>query len=564
MKKITLLFTAFLCLAIHANAQTNPATYHGSEVLEIDLIHTELSLEIDMEDEVIKGSAILTMTPYFYPVNQIEISATQMSIMDIQINGESAMFVYDKDNEMLTIPVLAQRSDTFDVRIDYEAFPNNIDTGKAIKETHDRGFFFVTLENGQKIAYTHGQTNHNSTWMPTLLAPNNRHEQTFHLTVDKKYKTVSNGKLSYTMNNEDGTRTDTWELGADTELEHPTYLSFIAIGQFTASSYQCEDIEMNLYYRDKDHSSFADSFLIASCDMLQFFERTFGDYPWKPYGYNQILLDSFFIIGMENTTITALTEDTWYLPYGMRVIIHEIAHQWFGDAVTCSNWANSALNESMARYGEYIYFEYSQGKEFADSLMTHHIIPAYYRVHDKGIVEEIINYHYHETNGSDMFGDLHGITYDKGAVVINMLRGELGNNAFFEGLRKYFTDNTNTSVESEDFQKAFEQVSGRDLHWFFDQWFHHAGHPVIEYVVKYNDITDILMVELVQVQEGEGVPDVFTLPLEVGVWENGEYDITSAYRLNTKESTLVMENITSKEIIFDPHKKLLCKFKEKK
>jgi aminopeptidase N len=190
-------------------------------------------------------------------------------------------------------------------------------------------------------------------------------------------------------------------------------------------------------------------------------------------------------------------------------IAHEIFHHWFGNLVTSESWSNLALNESFANYSQYLWREYKYGKTDADAHLFENI--KAYKDDTDNYEKKLVRFYYEDKE--DMF-DL--ISYNKGGAILHMLRNYLGDKAFFSGLKKYLTDHQYRSAEVSQLRLALEEVSGKDLQWFFNQWFYGAGHPNIQVSYDYNSLEKTVTINFVQTQTNE-----FKFPMAIDVFENG-------------------------------------------
>ncbi|HEX2900044.1 MAG TPA: M1 family aminopeptidase, partial [Bacteroidia bacterium] len=233
------------------------------------------------------------------------------------------------------------------------------------------------------------------------------------------------------------------------------------------------------------------------------------------------------------------------------IVSHELFHQWFGDLVTCESWANLSLNEGFATYGEYLWIEYKYGHDDA----TVHLLDdrrAYLRSAMRGKFP-IIRYHHMEAD--DLF-DAH--SYQKGGQVLHMLRKLVGDDAFFASLKRYLTANAYEDVEIHELRLAFEEVTGQDLNWFFDQWYLAAGHPVLEVAHTYADGNYTL--QLHQVQNLEQSP-VFRLPVTVEIVTKGKPERMQVW-MQTADTTFAFPVSQQPDyVVVDPEKDLLLEIK---
>jgi aminopeptidase N len=237
-----------------------------------------------------------------------------------------------------------------------------------------------------------------------------------------------------------------------------------------------------------------------------------------------------------------------------KIVAHEMFHHWFGDYVTTESWSNLTLNEGFANYSEYLWLEKKHGRDAADEHMMNER-SGYFGSAQRG-VHELIWYDFEDKE--QMF-DAH--SYNKGGSVLHMLRDYLGDDAFFAGLEKYLTDNQYTAVEVDELRMAFEDLTGQDLNWFFDQWFLMAGHPSLKLSTDYADGKIMLTVEQTQ-DTDNNVPGVFRLPTKVAIFTNGSttpkmVDIVIDER---KQTFTFASNVKPDVVILDPKHTLLAQF----
>ncbi|MBS9766687.1 MAG: M1 family peptidase, partial [Flavobacteriaceae bacterium] len=188
-------------------------------------------------------------------------------------------------------------------------------------------------------------------------------------------------------------------------------------------------------------------------------------------------------------------------------IAHELFHHWFGDYVTAESWANIAVNEAFATYGEYLWFEHKYGKDKANSLL-YNKMQEYFLSQEED--KNLVRFYYDDKE--DVFD---AVSYQKGGVILNMLRNYLGDKAFFEGLTTYLTENAFGTGEVHQLRLAFEKVSGRDLNWFFNQWFYGNGHIEMNVSYDYSLVNNTVTVNISQAGK------TFIFPLTIDVYEKG-------------------------------------------
>ena len=216
-----------------------------------------------------------------------------------------------------------------------------------------------------------------------------------------------------------------------------------------------------------------------------------------------------------------------------QIVAHEMFHHWFGDLVTCESWANLTLNEGFANYSEYLWYEHKYGKDAADAIRMSEMEGYFYMAQQTG-THPLIHYGYDDKE--DMF-DAH--SYNKGGLVLHMLRNYVGDKAFFASLSKYLKDNAYTAVETAELRIAFEEITGEDLNWFFDQWYLDKGHPELEASYEITDSTIVYYVN--QVQDVEANRPVFTIPLKAALYsKDGEITYVPV-SIDQRTDTIVIE-----------------------
>ncbi len=543
--------------------QTRTGTYQPARTLKHDLLHTRLNLRFDWVRQHVIGTATLRFKPYFYPQNTLELDARGFDVKGVYLLDtlsrydstyrqtmktyvfDTLQYTYaDQKQLRLQLPRTYTRRDTFDIQVVYIAKPNELPAtpgrkeGAAIPgapERDDNGLYFINhdgLEPGKpRQIWTQGETQNNSAWFPTIDAPNEKMTQEIYLTVENRYQTLSNGKLiSATPHPADSTRTDYW---AQTK-PHAPYLAMIAVGEFAVvrdslvrdslvpdsvrrgSVPNRPALELS-YYVEPTYESSARAIFGRTPAMMRFLEQTFGvPYPWDKY--SQIVVRDFVSGAMENTSATVhnekLQRDARQLidENDDETIVHELAHHWFGNYVTCESWANLPLNESFATYAEYLWFEHARSRDEAElhgaSDLNQYLAEA--ETKQEPLIRPRVADH------QGMF-DAH--SYQKGGRVLHYLRKLIGEDAFFLVLKNYLTAHPFGTAEIADLRQEVEAITGEDMNWFFDQWFLKPGHPVLTVVPEF--APGKAMLKISQLQDTTVAP-VFRLPLTVDVWVKGQ------------------------------------------
>ena len=536
--------------------------YRGSYKLENDIIHTALDLKFDWEKEHVLGKATLTIKPWFYAVDKITLDAKDFDIHKINYAGQSTPLKYEYDNQRLTILLgkTIKRGEQYKLEIDYTAKPAELGgQGGSAAITSDQGLFFINPRNEdsekpQQI-WTQGETEWNSRWFPTTDKPNERCTQEMYLTVEDKYVTLSNGLLKSSKKNADGTRTDYWKM----DMPHAPYLFMIAVGEFAVVKETWENIPLE-YYVEPAYKADAKKIFDHTPEMLSFFSKITGvKYPWQKY--SQVVVRDYVSGAMENTTgvifgdFVQKTERELIDNHNDGIVAHEMFHHWFGDYVTCESWANLTMNEGFANYSEYLWFEHKYGREEADRHLRNEM-NGYLGSVGQGGAHPLIHWGYNDKE--DMF-DAH--SYNKGGLVLHMLRNLVGDEAFFAGLEKYLKDNALTAVEAHDLRLAFEEVTGQDLKWFFDQWFFAAGHPQLK--VSYDLQPNQVAVTVEQTQNADEFPAIFILPFSIDLYTADGQSTRHEVVLDRRKQTFNLPTAGPTALVnFDANRMLLAEVEE--
>ncbi|NQX92434.1 MAG: M1 family metallopeptidase, partial [Flavobacteriales bacterium] len=387
-----------------------------------------------------------------------------------------------------------------------------------------KGLYFINPDssNTKKPTqlWTQGQPEANSCWFPTIDSPNERMTQEVFITLPESFKSLSNGTLVYSNYNADNTRTDYWKL----DQPHPPYLAMLAAGNFVKAvqSYtkeSGEEIPVE-YFVEPEYANHVFNIFGNTPEMMSFYSEILGyDYPWDKY--DQVVVRDYVSGAMENTTavihgdfVQRTTRELLDENYE-DVIAHELFHHWFGDLVTCESWGHLPLNESFATYGEYLWAEHKYGKIEADYRQWESTQGYFYESKFKQV--PLIRTDF--ANPDDMF-DAH--SYNKGGHILHMLRNYLGDEAFFSGLQTYLKQYEFQHAEADQLRIAMEKVCGKDLQWFFDQWFFGAGHPNVN--ISYFQDSEELQVVITQSQVFED-QQLFKLPIGIDLhFLNGEVE----------------------------------------
>ena len=475
-----------------------------------DLIHTKLKVDFNFSNKTMNGEAWITAKPHFYSTNKITLDANAMRIHKVALNNIDLPYNYDEYKLSIDLPKTYQKDEQFTIYIQYTARPEKVKDKGSQAITDAKGLYFINADgldkNKPTQIWTQGETQANSAWFPTIDAPNQKTSQEIYITVPNQYKTLSNGQLvSQTKNGNN--RTDYWKL----DKKHAPYLAFMGVGEFEIIKDFYKNIPVN-YYVEKEYAPYAKDIFGLTPEMIGFFANKLGvEYPWNKY--SQIVVRDYVSGAMENTTAVVHAEQAYQTPGQLidnntqeNTIAHEIMHHWFGNLVTSESWSNVTLNESFANYGEYLWQEYKYGKVAAE---MHYFEQVEAYKNGQNDSKSLVRFIYDDRE--DLF-DL--VSYNKGGAILHMLRNYLGDDAFFTGLKNYLTQYQYNTAEVHQLRLVFEELTGKDLNWFFNQWYYGANHPNIEVSYDYNTLRKTVTVNIIQLQ-GE----IFQFPFAIDIFE---------------------------------------------
>ncbi len=537
-------------------------TYRKAETKLHDLVHTKLQLSFDWQKQHVKGTATLELKPWFYPQSTLVLDAKGFELHSVQLLEGSGYkdlkHTYDGEQITITLDREYAKNESFFIEIEYTAKPNEAPVGGSDAITADKGLYFINPLGAEpdkpRQIWTQGETEANSKWFPTIDKPNQKTTQEIYLTVDNRYKTLSNGILVQSSIVNDSTRTDYWRM----DKPHAPYLFMIAVGDFSVTEDEWNGIPVE-YYVEPAYERYAKAIFGNTPEMLTFFsEKLDYPYPWSKYA--QIVVRDFVSGAMENTTASVFMEDLqvddrYLLDDNWDYIIaHELFHQWFGDLVTTESWSNLTLNEAFANYSEYLWSEYKYGADAAAETLLKESDSYFSEAAEKQV--DLIRFYYEDRE--QMF-DNH--TYAKGGRILHMLREYVGDEAFFASLNLYLKQHEFKTVEVHDLRLAFEEVTGEDLNWFFNQWFLASGHPVLAVSHRWEGGKVILEVE--QQQDLSTTP-LYVLPLYVDVYA-GDQKVRYAIRIDEQEQEFSFPAAQQPQlVIFDAEEQLLAEINHQK
>ncbi len=537
--------------------------YRSTPEKDNDLIHTKLDVKFDYAKSYLYGKAWITLKPHFYNTDSLRLDAKGMDIKKVALwkNGNATDLSYsytDSLNLRIKLDRVYKGGEPYTVFIDYTSKPDEFKAEGSAAITEAKGLYFINPKGEQKDKptqiWTQGETEASSVWFPTVDRPNQKTTEEIAMTVPAKYVTLSNGLLMNQKKNADGTRTDYWKL----DLPHSPYLFFMGVGDFAIvkDSYKGKEIS---YYVEKPFEKVARKIFGLTPDMMAFYSSKLNfEFPWPKY--SQIVGRDYVSGAMENTTATLhseylqqnareLTDGNKYEDY----VSHELFHQWFGDLVTAESWSNLTVNESFADYSETLWNEYKHGKDAGDEHNYNDMLTYFSR---GSASKDLVRFYYRDKE--DVFD---AVSYNKGGHILNMLRDYVGDDAFFKSLNWYLNTYKFKNAEAQNLRLAFEEVTGKDLNWFWNQWYYGSGHPILDITYRFDKVANKATVIVNQTQTTD---KVFKLPATIDIYTTGKKTRYNVWVQNKADTFSYAVSAKPDLINFDGDKVLLAEKTENK
>ncbi len=502
--------------------------------------HIALTLSFDFKEHVLFGSCRTTFAAVGKPLRSLEMDADHLHIKAVRTASEKKLpFETVAGKLIIDLGHALQPGKSSTVIVDYEA------------RQPSQGIYFISPDKAYPKkpvqVWTQGQDQDAHYWFPCIDYPNAKATTEVTATVPASYFVLSNGTLvSTTADKAAKTKTYHWKM----DTPHVTYLVTCVAGEFSEKTEMLGDLPVSYYVVPGREADGARSFG-KTPKMVKFFSDRIGvPYPYAKYA--QIAVFDFVFGGMENTTATTQTDTTLHdarahLDFSSdSLVAHELAHQWFGDLLTCKDWSHAWLNEGFATYFEALFREFDQGAdEFDYYRLT--LASRYFEEDSQHYRRPIVTNVYAEP--IDLF-DRH--LYEKGACVLHTIRRMLGDELWWRAIKHYVSEHKLDNVETIDFVRAIESVSGRNMLKFFDQWVFKGGHPAFRVGYSWDEATRSANIRIEQTQDTSDGTPVFTLPVTIA-FLNGKTERRFVAEIERSEQTFTFAVEQRPEVFcFDP------------
>jgi aminopeptidase N len=501
----------------------------------VDVLHIKIRVALDVPGKSVTGTATHTVCAMNDGVSSCEFDAIEMQIESVVAGKTPARWDYDGEKLRVHLPGALARGEETQIAISYRATPR-------------LGLYFIAPDEAYPDkphqVWSQCQDEDTRYWIPCYDYPNQKQTTEVIATVPGNWFALSNGRLLRDKKNRDGTRTFHWHQ----DRPHATYLITLAAGEFARIDASRPDLTVDYYVEEKDLEDGRRTFA-RTPEMIALFEQITGvKFPWTKY--SQIVVRDFVFGGMENTSATTMTENILVDAKAARdftsdrLVSHELAHMWWGDLLTCRDWSHGWLNESFATYMECLWTERHLGAdEYREEIVANTTLYKEER-YRRPIVTNV----YHEP--IDIF-DRH--LYEKGSVVLHMLRGVLADEPFFRSLQRYCRDNQERSVTTQDLIDSIDAETGRNLEWFFDQWVFKPGHPVFKVSWSWDEATKLATVTVKQTQKTDDGTSIFRVPVTIDFRKGRQKPSSFRVEIREAEHTFVFPLAAKPDVCrFDP------------
>jgi aminopeptidase N len=510
---------------------------------EVEVLHLALDVTPDFKQRTVQGKATIQFKPVLNPVREIRLDAVDLSVESVTSTEPVKAFQVTEDKVIVTfIDDIAPNKEA-SVTITYHAEPTE-------------GLYFRTPEMGYKEGDTHlftqGEEIEARHWYPCFDSPNMKFTSEITCRIPEGMTSISNGRL---VSEEKDPASGLVAFHWSQDKPHANYLISLCAGYFKKIEDKFRDIPIAFYTPASAINEAQTSFRDTK-DMLTFFEKEIGvPYPWAKY--SQVCVNDFVEGGMENTSCTTLTDSTLFTDATENIrnseglIAHEMAHQWFGDLVTCKDWGHIWLNESFATYYETLYNEHKNGR---DNMLYE----LYGRARQiTGITNDsnaIVRRNF--DNSHEMFGYL---SYPKGGWVLHMLRAQLGPELYRRCIKTYLERHQYGSVVTDNLRSVIEELTGRSFDQFFDQWLYHGRQPQLDVSYSWDENTKLARLSVRQTQRVDENVVLFNFPLTIRF--KGKSGVTDKQiTVREKEEDFYFPLEAAPEIVrLDPEYTLLAK-----
>ena len=516
---------------------------HYAPDRQVDVKHIKLDVTPDFDKRTVAGTASITAIPISKPVAILRLDALELTVKSVRCDGAKvADYISTRKDLQIAFTEPIALGVEITVHIDYSAQPS-------------AGLYFRTPQMGYPATDTHiwtqGETHEARNWFPCFDYPNERSTTEVICHVPRGMTVLSNGRRVSEELDEKGLNAVRWLQ----EKTHPNYLICLVAGNLQKLEKQHGNVPLGFFTQPSLFEHAENSFRDTP-SIMKFFEEEIGlPFPWPKY--DQVTILDFTAGGMENTSLTTLTHQTIFsketenIHSSRSLDAHEMAHQWFGDYVTCKDWSHLWLNEGFATYYAHLLAGHADGP---DAMLYGLYQDATNKILTQKDDKKPVVYRGYK-NAMEQFDYR---SYPKGSWVLHMLRSQLGPELYRKCIKAYLEKHALTSVVSDDLRQVIEEHSGRPMDQFFDQWLYHPRHPDLKITYTWLPKDSLAKVSIEQTQKvGDNVM-LFVFPTKLRFVVEGK-SVDQAIEVNkAKEDFYVPLQSKPSIVRFDPEYTVLA------
>jgi aminopeptidase N len=514
---------------------------------DYDAIHYRIELSVDPEKKSLQGQNTISLAPLRENLKIVKLDAQSLIATDVSdLEGKPLKFKQTEDNIFVDLGKVYNSTDKISFTVKYYL-------SEAVT-----GLKFIDEEGDQPLMVSSSCfPNKARQWIPCYDYPNDKATQEMIITTASKYKVLSNGRFMGKTDNQDGSSTWYWKQ----EKPHATYLINLSIADYLVVEDSLGNLPIN-YWVYHSMADRVERVFGKTPYMMEFFNKIYNyDFPWEkydqvvsPYLTGGAEATSASIIG-ERVVTDEFSEQDYPREY---VVAHELAHQWWGDLITCRSWEHTWLNESFGTYSDHLYTEYDLG-DLEGDYDLHFKKSVYLDEFHNRFQRPIVYYDYEEPGDN-----FNRHTYQKGACTLHLLRYILGDDTFFRTISEFLHRHEFQSVSTFDFMKCVKEVSGLNMDWFFEQYFFRPGHPVFNVSKTWDENKKELTITIIQEQDKWKDVPIYRIPVRIGLFTGKEKDVRE-YWLENKTETLKIKLDSEPDLVrFDDGNILLKELTYKK
>ena len=499
---------ALACAALALFA-TEAGVSSRENAAPFDVLSYVISVEVEAGVDTIVARTDIELRVSREGLDRLQFDLIGMTVDSTFVEAEPVLFQRGPADLALSLERGRAGGDTLSVSIFYHGAPAD-------------GLLFRYDVYGRPTVFADNWPERARFWFPSIDRPSDKATVEFRVLAPAEWSVVANGRLLEASVRDDGRVLTAWR----TERPIPVYTMVVGaadmvvreVGEFCAEGRHCVPITQWSFVEDEER---AERLFRRAPEIVAFFDSLVGPFP---YAKLALVQSTSRYGGMENASAIFFAERLSEGRRGDGLVAHEIAHQWFGDAVTETEWAHLWLSEGFATYFASVFFEFVDGEQAGQEARAQ--AERTYMGSASDVERPIL-----DVEPEDPSRLLNANSYQKGAWVLHMLRRLIGDEAFFAGIRSYYNEFVDANALSSDLQRVMERSSGRDLGWFFEQWLRRPGYPQVETFVRWDDTERALELRIVQLQRWPA----FRFPLRIAV-EGEDFALARTIWVDERES----------------------------